>query len=1162
MGSVFYHDSRDIEYRRPYGAVPCGTAVNLYLDSNTTAMPESVYLRVWSKATGEKILEPFTVEETPVCFRFRFKVVAPAEPGLLWYRFLVRYENRSVGYGAPADRLGGEGAEYGAVPEADWQITVYDQKTQVPDWFTQGIMYQIFPDRFYRGDQPAVLPELPAGGLYHPHWEDPPFYTKDPQTGNIAAYDFFGGTLDGIRDKISYLKSLGVTILYLNPIFEAVSNHKYDTGDYKKVDAQFGGDEAFDRLQSAAAAAGIRLVLDGVFSHTGSDSPYFQAAVRSKASPYYPWYRFTEYPNKYDCWWGVTTLPNVNEMEPSYREFIISGEDSVIKHWIRRGAAGWRLDVVDELPGAFVQEMYRELKATDPEAVLIGEVWEDASRKESYGQFREYLLGRELDSVINYPFRSAVVDFFTGRCDAEAAMRRLASLSENYPSPYYYATMNVLGSHDVPRVLTLLGGGVPEERLTKLEQAHYRLPPESRRIAVERLKLAALIQFTSPGVPCIYYGDEAGVEGHSDPQNRRTYPWGREEAELVAWYRQLGELRSREPLLRTGRWVPLQAGPDIFAFGRRTDESRDALGAVMADAAIVVLVNRSASVIDWVIDVSSVCAGPLREISGKNNTLYLPDEKGLLQVTLQPLSAIILKASVHPMFASRHAGILLHPTSLPGPYGIGDLGPSAHAFVDWLADAQQTFWQVLPLTPIDSTGSPYQSASAFAGNTLLISPEELAARGLLTEIAPPAGLGSGKVEYEKVAAWKNTLFRSAYKSFRQQDEPADYQAFCRDAASWLEDYALFMALKNHHAGAAWTEWDAGAAGREPEILQRYRVELAAEIDFQRFLQYIFFAQWGKLRRHARDNGIKIIGDLPIFVAHDSADVWSFPQLCMLDEQGRPKTCAGVPPDYFSRTGQRWGNPHYDWDQHAAEDYAWWVSRLQWLFRLVDAVRIDHFRGFEAFWEIPVRARTAVSGKWVKGPGEQFFNALLRQLGEIPIVAEDLGVITPEVVKLKEAFFLPGMAIMPFLIWPEPDGNGYHLPDPQPNTLYYTGTHDNDTLLGWLKFVKAKKPKLFKGALVYAQAQPDMPLRELVRALVARVMGSEARMAMIPLQDWLGLDTDARMNLPSTASGNWAWRLSGRELTPELAKEIRELVKKTARYSQDWRTLNAGPLVSS
>ena len=843
----------------------------------------------------------------------------------------------------------------------------------------------------------------------------------------------------------------------------------------------------------------------------------------------------------------MTTLPNVNELEPSYRKFIINGPDSVIKHWLRKGTAGWRLDVVDELPGEFVQEMYRELKQEDPQAVLIGEVWEDASRKESYGVMREYLLGRELDSVINYPFRSAVIDFLTGRCDADLALRRLASLSENYPAVYFYSTMNVLGTHDVPRILTLLGDAPPAETMTKLEQARFQLTPAARETAVARLKLAALIQFASPGLPCVYYGDEAGAEGHSDPQNRRPFPWGDEVRELTEWYRTLSEWRQKEPVLRTGRWIPLSAGPDIFAFGRRTDAGRDGLDEIRTDTAVLVFVNRSARIVEWLIDVSPVCAGPLREIFGPGQTVHFPDEKGLLPVTLAPYSSQVLKATVHPMFADRCAGILLHPTSLPGPYGIGDLGPAAYAFVDWLAAAGQSLWQILPLTPVDETGSPYQSSSAFAGNPLLISPEALLAEGLLPDCTPPAGLCAEKVEYGKIAAWKMALLRTAYEQFRRRPFPETYCKFCDEAGGWLDEYALFMALKEHHAGAAWTEWEPGAAQREPEMLRRARVELAAEIEFHRFVQYVFFEQWQSLHRHAATKGIRIVGDLPIFVAHDSADVWAFPHLFALDKHGRPRTRAGVPPDYFSRTGQLWGNPHYDWERHRADDYAWWVQRLRWLFRLVDVVRIDHFRGFEAFWEIPPRVKTAVHGQWVKGPGRHFFDALVRQLGESPIVAEDLGVITDEVVKLKEAYFFPGMMIMPFEIWPESAGNGeFHLPKPQPNTFFYTGTHDNDTLLGWLQFVQTWQPVLYAGALTYANAASDVPSEQLARMLVVRVLDSEARVAVIPIQDWLGLDTSARMNLPSTAKGNWVWRLSGDELTSALAAEIRRLVQSAQR----------------
>ena len=1139
------HDSRDLNDRQPFGAVPCGTTIQIFLNIANGVAPADIQLRCWSTSAGELVLAPQSVAEEAAKQRYKFVLNAPAVPGLLWYHFILRCGDSTRWYGAPRDGLGGEGVLYDSVP-TDWQVTVYATGAKVPAWYTHGVMYQIFPDRFHRGDHSGQPPPLPPGALYHPRWDDFPFYAKDPQTGNIVAYDFFGGTLAGIIDKLPYLQSLGVSILYLNPIFTSVSNHKYDTGDYKQVDAQFGGDAGFERLRKAAAAAGIRVILDGVFSHTGSDSLYFREAVQSKESPYYSWYRFTNYPDEYECWWGVTTLPNVDEMDPSYREYVITGPDSVIKHWARRGVAGWRLDVADELPGEFVQEMYRELKAANPNAVLIGEVWEDASHKESYGKLREYLWGHELDSVINYPFRAAVLDFLTGAGTAGAAIRRLASLAENYPWPYFYSTMNVLGTHDVPRILTLLGGAPAETDLTKLAQARYRLPDEARRLGLARLRLAAAIQFTSPGVPCVYYGDEAGMEGHSDPQNRRTYPWGGEVAELVAWYRGLSELRRRETALRTGRWIPLAAGEDVLAFGRRSDDGKDALGEPMADAAVVVLVNRCSEPAEISVDIAAVCLGPLVDLLAEPSeaNLYVPDEQGLLQLCLAPLSVKILKAGVHAAFLQRSAGILLHPTSLAGPFGVGDLGPAARSFVDWLAAANQKLWQVLPLNPVDQTGSPYQSASAFAGNYLLISPEDLLAEGLLAPADLPAGLPSDRVEYDNAGREKLRLLRAAFAHFNRQTPSAAFRDFCREAADWLEDYALFMALKDAHGGKAWPEWDPGAAKRRPTALKRWRRELADEIAFHRFVQFVFFTQWTRLRSLANANGIRIVGDLPIFVAHDSADVWAAPQLFSLNKFGRPRTKAGVPPDYFSRTGQLWGNPHYRWEVHAKDNFAWWVRRMRWLLGLVDAVRIDHFRGFEAFWEIPARGKTAVGGRWVKGPGPKLFQALRRELGDVPVLAEDLGVITPAVNRLKDAFFFPGMAVLPFSIWRE--DAGFHLPAVQPNTFFYTGTHDNDTMLGWLQELWRTDRLLYGAVAAYAGKTEKTPPRSLVGPLIGVVLGSEARIAIVPMQDWLGLDSRARMNFPSTCAGNWGWRLTGGELSAALAAKIGRVTRQANR----------------
>ena len=1084
-------------------------------------------------------------EEPAVCV-YGLILELPKDPGLLWYHFIAIYGEKTVWYGAPIDGLGGAGTESGSVP-TDWQITVYDPKAGVPEWYRQSMVYQIFVDRFYRGDHPESIPELHKGNVYHPHWEDRPFYTKDPKTGNLVAYDFFGGTLQGVIDKLPYIKSLGATAIYLNPIFESVSNHKYDTGDYKKIDPGFGGDKAFDALVEQAGKHGIHIILDGVFSHTGDDSVYFQDAVRSQESPYFSWFKFIEYPKTYDCWWGVTTLPNVNELDPAYRRFINTDKDSVIKHWVRKGIGGWRLDVVDELPGEFVQEMFRELKGENPEAVLIGEVWEDASRKESYGKLREYLWGRELDAVINYPFRSAVIGFLTGVISAWESARRLNALKENYPPVYLLSALNVIGSHDVPRALSLLGDAPPESELTAQEQAKYNLTPVQRKKGLSKLKLAAFIQFTSPGVPCVYYGDEAGVEGYSDPQNRRTYPWGSEETELIKWYRLLAGIRKKEPLLVNGFWSFVDAGEDVLCFVRQSIDGRDCLGGIIADGTLIAVINRKSDAVSCLIDVGRYCMGPFEDcINETDNKMFIPDDAGKIKVEITGYGFLLLKNSRHRMFAKRSAGILLHPTSLPGPYGIGDVGREAKSFVDWLHKGRQTWWQTLPVNSIDFTGSPYQSDSAFAGNCLLISPETLKDAGYIQRLIPPAGVSDDRVEFMKVREWKDALLREAYANFRQKPISADYEEFLSVSRYWLDDYCLFQAMKKIHAGKAWTDWNTGTTREKAEKIIARQAAGKAEAAFIKFVQYIFYSQWSGLKNYANSKGIRILGDLPIFVAHDSADVWAHPELFDLDAKGMPRTQAGVPPDYFSKTGQLWGNPHYLWDRHAETDFSWWTERVRWLMHLADAVRIDHFRGFEAYWVVPAKHKTARNGKWIKGPGRDFFLALYRQLGKLPLVAENLGVITPEVDRLCEAFCFPGMNVAQFSYYK--DGDIIREPDPQPNTICYTGTHDNDTTLGWLKMLAEEDPALLSEILCRLGVSDFACFESAVRLLIKKVMQSAAHTAIIPMQDWLGLDSASRMNRPGTASGNWDWRMAREAMTKKLALEMADMAEECMRQS--------------
>ncbi len=492
----------------------------------------------------------------------------------------------------------------------------------------------------------------------------------------------------------------------------------------------------------------------------------------------------------------------------------------------------------------------------------------------------------------------------------------------------------------------------------------------------------------------------------------------------------------------------------------------------------------------------------------------------------------------------RAAGTLLHLTSLPCRFGIGDLGPSALAFLEWAAAAGQSVWQVLPVNPPAVANCPYAALSSHAGNPLLISPALLVEEGLL----PPAHLLSApnfpedRVAFESVAAWKTDLLRTSFLVFRS-GSPGHlrqaYEAFLDHEAvrPWLDDWALFAALRERFRGRRWTRWDAALRDREPGPLAAARRELAEELDYQRYLQFLFFRQWDALHAEARRRGIALMGDLPIYVAHDSADVWTRPDLFALDERGEATAVAGVPPDYFSPTGQRWGNPLYRWDRHAAEGFAWWLGRLRSAFRLVDLLRIDHFRGFAAFWDIPADAPTAVHGRWVEGPGDAFFAAVRRTLGELPIVAENLGLITPDVEALRQRWGLPGMKVLQFAFG-EPDSP--HLPHHYGrDTVVYTGTHDNTPAAGWYAGASAEERARFAA---YTGSDGSAPARELIRIAYTSV----AVLAVVPLQDVVGLGNEARMNTPGVAAGNWRWRASRQHLSSATAAPLRQLAEVSGR----------------
>jgi 4-alpha-glucanotransferase len=504
----------------------------------------------------------------------------------------------------------------------------------------------------------------------------------------------------------------------------------------------------------------------------------------------------------------------------------------------------------------------------------------------------------------------------------------------------------------------------------------------------------------------------------------------------------------------------------------------------------------------------------------------------------------------------RRAGVLLHPTALPGPHGIGDIGPRSRGFVDFLAEAGQSVWQVLPLAPTGYGDSPYQALSAFAGNPLLVSLDDLREEGWLADDdlagAPP--FPAPEVDYARVAAWKGALLRRASERFRaraQAGERAALAAFRAREASWLEDVALFLALKDVHGGAAFTSWDPALARRDPRALAAARREHGGEIDAHAFAQWVFDRQWGRLREHARARGVAIMGDLPIYLAHDCAEVWARPRLFRLDAEGRPLAVAGVPPDYFSATGQLWGNPLHDWAAQAAEGHAFWVERMRKTLRLHDLVRLDHFRGFEAYWEVPAGATTAQAGRWVKGPGAAVFEAVQAELGPLPIVAENLGVITPEVESLRRRFGFPGMAILQFAFGKDPQADSFKPHNYTRDTVAYTGTHDNDTVEGWWASREGagsiRTAKEIEEERAHAKAYLAANGREMSWVLLRAVYASVAELAMAPLQDLLGLGSEARMNTPATPSGNWRWRFEESALSPALARRARELAALYGRW---------------
>lgn len=557
------HNSQNITYRNPFGAVESGQEVKLVVEAQNAV---EVYLIIY---------HDYVMKESSLMKKdgeiFHYSISTKDFLGNIYYHFkVILADGSQVYYGNNIENLGGEGMVYTYNPSS-FQITVYNP-WNIPKWFKEGIVYQIFVDSFYNGNEDGKVLNPKDNSFIYGSWYDEPMYIKD-HNGKILRWAFYGGNLRGVIKKLDYIKALGTTIIYLNPIFQSSSPHKYDTGDYENIDSMFGDEETFKELCDKSHSLGIKIILDGVFSHTGADSKYFNkynnygelGAYNSKESKYYDWYRFKNYPNDYECWWGVDSLPNVDEMNDGYLNYIVKDKNSIIAKWMRCGVDGWRLDVADELPNAFIKALRGKTKEINKDAIVLGEVWEDASNKVSYGIRRNYVLGEELDSVTNYALRNIILDFLKGDINGVGFKKGVLSLYENYPKEFFYSCLNILGTHDTERIMTIfLGRG------------------RSREVAKELIKLARIIQVTLPGVPCIYYGDEIGLNGGKDPDNRKAYPWGFEDIDLINHYSELIKIRNKEKVLIEGDLGFLEVQEELFLYTRSTVYER-----------VYVIINRS-----------------------------------------------------------------------------------------------------------------------------------------------------------------------------------------------------------------------------------------------------------------------------------------------------------------------------------------------------------------------------------------------------------------------------------------------------------------------------------------------------------------------------------------------------------------------------------------
>ena len=1101
---IIYHNTRQEEYRTPFGAVTVGTTVNLRLKV-MEVVPDYVSVRTWIDGEGERII-PMHKDEELFFYEAEINCVNPA---ILWYYFIIGFNGGDRKYyGAKIGKTGGEGCISDNEPSS-FQITVFRERV-VPSWYKNAICYQIFPDRFARGEDYKENWEKecvshktgPARRLVE-DWNEQVDYKKD-EKGRILSWDFYGGTLRGIIDKLPYIKGLGASVIYLNPIVESASNHRYDTGDFLKVSPLLGGDEAFKELCDKAKEQGIRIILDGVYNHTGADSKYFNkygnydtlGAYQDDRSQYRDWYYFNNSTaDGYDSWWGVGDLPTLNKDNKEYRKLVKES----MKKFIDLGASGFRLDVADELSDDFIAEL--KSNVTDElgrEGLLIGEVWEDASNKISYGVLRKYFLGTELDAVMNYPYRDGIISFLTGYSNAYDMAETVNRLQENYPPEAFYSNFNMLGSHDRMRILTALGDAPLESAISPDMRREFRLNPEKKDLAFKRLWLGLIFQMTMPGVPCIYYGDEAGLEGYSDPYNRGTYPWGMENESVMGMYKNAIDIRNMDEAFVKGTLKVFAINDEVLVIKRS-----------LKKRSFYIVINRG---LFMSYDVTLPVEYSFAEEMLTARRLLI--EEGKVNLTMMPVSAAVIYTTDNEDFSKKledGCGVLCHVTSVPNEGSAGNIGACAYKFVDFLKEHSQKYWQILPLLPTDEHGSPYAARSSFGCNPSLLGMDE-----------------------EKI--------RALYKC--DKDNPR-FNEYKEENKFWLKSYAMFLTLSREFEDAAWQTWDEGLRKYSDSLYDD--VLRSREADYYAYREYLFDITWSKLKEYANANGIKIIGDIPMYVATSSADTWANPELFLLDETGYPKEVAGVPPDYFSEDGQKWGNPLYDWEKNKETGFKWFMERFERMMHLYDYTRLDHFRGYEAYFSIPVNEK-AIKGMWRKSLGEEVLKAAHERYGPLPFIAEDLGFITYAVKKLMKEFDFSGMSVLQFF-----DGNIYDYTC-KPDRIAYTGTHDNEMLYSFIKDNLVKGVVDADGCEDDAEEISDKISKEITRVfdiLMDRVYESDAKVVIVPLQDAAMLDNNARMNTPGSVDRNWCWQATeadlikaGKRLDLETEKFNRKKVEKS------------------